>query len=240
MISNFHVDPSNPIAGQTLVHAYVTVANKGGLTSKPFDITWKPRPNDQKNIGGTLTLAPNQTQNLTSDGYIYPAAGTFNVEVDSDSTEMGSNPTFLSATVNVGSVTSTPPPQTFTFKTPSSGVITHSSCGLTCGQQGDDVLNSGNSPGTGCTITAVVLDLFDSSGTTLQQTVPPGVKADQGNPSHYNAEIMNGTIGYPIVGTTDYTIYVHWGAGPNVSANYRIDYTVQGYSCSQPSGSHQP
>jgi ElaB/YqjD/DUF883 family membrane-anchored ribosome-binding protein len=229
VISNYHIDPANPVAGKTTVHAYVTVANKGMVTSKPFTITWKPRPSENINIGGTLVLAPNETKNLTSDGYVYPNGGTFSTEVNSNSSEMGSNPVFLSTQVNVLTPTSTPIPPTVTFKT---GPVKHPSCGLTCGQQGDDALNTGNSAGPGCIITSVYLQLVDNNGTVVPgTTVAPLVTADAGSPSHYNGEIKNDPRG-----GNDYTLTVHWGSGPNVSVNYQILYFVQGNNCVPPSG----
>jgi ElaB/YqjD/DUF883 family membrane-anchored ribosome-binding protein len=135
-ISNYYVSPSNPVAGSTIVNAYVTVANRGGLVSQQFNIVWSPDSNIVLNIH-VPALNPNASQQFTSGPYTYPHAGSYSTQITSGSNQMGST-ALLNYAVTVQAPTATPtrtpgPPITI-----SSGLVdTSSQFGVLCDMRHD-------------------------------------------------------------------------------------------------------
>ena len=137
LMSNFYVSPSNPVAGSTIVNAYVTATNQGGITSQQFDIVWTPLPNTTFNIH-VPALNPGTAQQFSSSTYTYPHDGTFPGLVRSSSTQMGNNPTVLTNTVIVKTPTPTPTPTPGPAVTITTGLVDASGAwGLTCDMRHD-------------------------------------------------------------------------------------------------------
>ncbi len=229
-LSNFSVTPANPIANVSIVTAKVTVTNTGGTTSQAFDVSWLTQPGGTTKVVQVPALSPNLTQQVTFPSNTYSSAGTFQTDVHSNSSQMGSNPADLYSQVVVQAPTATPSPTplpTTTFVKPQ---VYHG--GNAFGGSGDDTLNNGDSAGAGCTITSVFLQLLDNhynvvSGTTVE----PFTEATAGDVSHWTGKITNDPRG-----TSDYTTTVHWSYATGVADRYQIEYLVTGANCNAPSG----
>ncbi len=108
VINSLSFIPAQPTATQDMVHACVSLTNKGGTSSKPFQITWLPLSGNLQLTTTIPALPPDsQPHEFTlPTGYAYPAAGTFQTEVRSNSSEMGFNCAFIDSTIDVAA----PPP----------------------------------------------------------------------------------------------------------------------------------
>lgn len=110
-LTNFNFSPSNPIATRDIVYATVTVTNSGDLPSNEFTLTWIPMPGQGTYTATITSLTAHETRNVTiPQGFTYPQGGVFSTSVQSNSTQMGSNPTALSGQIIVQTPPPIPPP----------------------------------------------------------------------------------------------------------------------------------
>ncbi len=106
VISGITFDPPSPVATQNIVHPTVTLENRGGTPSKPFQLIWMPTPGRAR-ITATIPpiAADSQPHAFTfPNGYTFRSGGTFETEISSNSSEMGCNQPYKRSYIVVESV----------------------------------------------------------------------------------------------------------------------------------------